>query len=249
MDSNRSRFRVGLIALIAISLVVCPLAAGGFGLAGASAQIAFTPNISPLELTQTAEATTLGALQAPAATVTPFPAPTQESSDALRAPSCVSATEDTIGYDFLGGSDPPLWRICYGGEVLIVGATDSATVALLGAFTDAADLRAQAVAQRDAAARQVGWAWVTLGGGALAFFAGGVAAVGTCSATPLTLGTTFLACVGSAGASLGGLVTTVGSAAVIGMALDTYNTAQATIRHSTADAEQYFRPLQERTNP
>jgi hypothetical protein len=44
-----------LIPLRAISLFVCPLAAGGFGLEGASAQIAFTPNIATLGLTRTVE--------------------------------------------------------------------------------------------------------------------------------------------------------------------------------------------------
>jgi hypothetical protein len=249
MNCHRSRFRIGLIALIAISLFVCPLSWGGWGLGVTEALGSFVPSIVPLEITRTLEGPELGTLQAPAATVTPFPAPAQESRDALRAPSCVSATEDTIGYDFLGGSDPPLWRICFGGEVLIIGATDSETSDLLSAFRAAADLRAQALAQRHSAETLVGWSLVTLGGGVVAFVGGGVAAIGTCAATPLTLGTTFLACVGSAGAALGGLVATVGSAATIGMALETHDTEQATIDDPTADPEQYFRALQERTSP
>ncbi len=248
MNCTASRFRIGLIVLVAISLVACPLAAGGFGLAGANAQISFTPNIPSLELTQTAEVTTLGTIGAPL-TATPFPAPTQETTGAISAPSCAAADEETIGYDFLGGSDPPLWRICFGGEVLIVDATDPVTGDLLGAFRAAADLRAQGVAQFDdarSALRRDRW---TLAGGVVGLIGGGIAAVGTCSATPLTLGTTFLVCVGSGAASLGGLVTTVVSALSIGADREARDTAQATIDDSTADSEQYFRALRERTNP
>jgi hypothetical protein len=63
MADRKKRFRIGLVVLVAISLFVCPLAAGGFGLGGANAQIAFTPNISTLELTQTVEGPGLGTVQ------------------------------------------------------------------------------------------------------------------------------------------------------------------------------------------
>jgi hypothetical protein len=61
MADRKKRFRIGLVVLVAISLFVCPLAAGGFGLGGANAQIAFTPNVSNLVLTQTVEGVSIGA--------------------------------------------------------------------------------------------------------------------------------------------------------------------------------------------
>jgi hypothetical protein len=66
MADRKKRFRIGLVVLLAISLFVCPLAAGGLGLRGANAQIPFTPNIATLELGQTVEGPRLGA-------VTPVP--------------------------------------------------------------------------------------------------------------------------------------------------------------------------------
>ncbi len=66
MRDRKKMFRIGLVVLLAISLFVCPLAAGGLGLRGANAQIAFTPNVSTQELTQTIEGPGLGA-------VTPVP--------------------------------------------------------------------------------------------------------------------------------------------------------------------------------
>jgi hypothetical protein len=55
---RKKRFRIGLVVLVAISLFVCPLAAGGFGPPyGAFAQgerrFPFTPSIAPLEMTVT----------------------------------------------------------------------------------------------------------------------------------------------------------------------------------------------------
>jgi hypothetical protein len=247
MNRHRTRLRTGLIALVAISLVICPLAAGGFGLAGANAQIAFTPNISPLELTQTAEVTPLGALRASAATVTPLPAPAQETSDALRAPSCVSATEDTIGYDFLGGSDPPLWRICFGGEVLIVGATDSETVNLLDEFTDAADRRATAERMIAQARGTLVLAAAGFEVGAGGVVGGALTAAASCATTPF-VGVTVIGCVGGGITALAGLGA-MGVSGVAGlMAGRDLVTYLASRRASAGEAEQYFRALQERSS-
>jgi hypothetical protein len=246
MNYRRSRFRIGLIALIAISLLVCPLAAGGIGLAGANAW-GFTPSIWPLELTQTVEASTLGTLQAPAATVTPFPAPTQESSDVLRAPSCASATEDTIGYDFLGGSDPPLWRICFGGEVLIVGATDLETVTLLGAFRAAADRRAVAEHMLDQAYGMAAVAVAGTGVGIGGVVGGVFAAVASCATTPVAW-FTVVGCVGGGITVLFG-IGAIGVSGVVGsMAVGDVIAYRASRRASAHEAEQNFRALQGRSS-
>jgi len=55
MADRKRRWRIGLIVLVTISLFVCPLAAGGFGLGSVHAQIAFTPNVATLLWTQTVE--------------------------------------------------------------------------------------------------------------------------------------------------------------------------------------------------
>jgi hypothetical protein len=69
-------YDIGLVVLVAISLLVCPLAAGGFGLGGANAQIAFTPNVSTLVLTQTVEGPELGAVQTVSPAEPSLPSPT-----------------------------------------------------------------------------------------------------------------------------------------------------------------------------
>jgi hypothetical protein len=62
MAEHKKRFRTGLVVLVAISLFVCPLAAGGFGIGGANAQLPFTPSIAPLEITRTVVAPDLNLL-------------------------------------------------------------------------------------------------------------------------------------------------------------------------------------------
>jgi hypothetical protein len=65
MGKRKTKFRMALIILIAVSVVVCPFLLGARELryashAGNERQITFTPHVVPLELTQTAEGLLLG---------------------------------------------------------------------------------------------------------------------------------------------------------------------------------------------
>jgi hypothetical protein len=60
------KFRIALIVVVAVSVVVCPLSFGGWGVGVTEAQVSFVPSIEPLEITRTVEGPRLG-------TVTPVP--------------------------------------------------------------------------------------------------------------------------------------------------------------------------------
>jgi hypothetical protein len=80
MADRKKRFRTGLAVLVTISLFVCPLAAGGFGLRAAHAQLPYTPPIIPtLGWTQTAGELGIGVVATVGTPVTvglPTPLPT-----------------------------------------------------------------------------------------------------------------------------------------------------------------------------
>jgi hypothetical protein len=59
MATHRRKLTAGLAAFLAFSLFVC-VATGGASARGPGRQIEFTPHVSPLEMTQTAQATQLG---------------------------------------------------------------------------------------------------------------------------------------------------------------------------------------------
>jgi hypothetical protein len=178
----RDLCRAGLGAILAFCLLIV-FALPGIGPGGASAApgrqgaFTFTPHVTQVGWTATPGATRLGTLGPGMSPVplapTPIPpsptALTHEPDGGLSAPSCTSANEATVGYDFIGGSDPPLWTICFGGTTLVVRATSPETGDLLSAFRAAADLRAQAVAQHDDAERALTWADVGGAGGLVAF--------------------------------------------------------------------------------
>jgi hypothetical protein len=53
MGKHKMKFRIALIVVVAVSVVVCPLSWGGWGLGVTEAQVSFVPSIVPLEITQT----------------------------------------------------------------------------------------------------------------------------------------------------------------------------------------------------
>jgi hypothetical protein len=152
MADRKKRFRIGLVVLVAISLFVCPLAAGGFGLGGANAQIAFTPNVSTLVLTQTVEGPELelGATVEPEAT--PIMHPTFDTNRIVSTEEggfytptyarveCGPSIEDDVCYE-----------LCYAGRCHVYGDDDDR----VGIFVGRVEERRQRVedldTERDAA--------------------------------------------------------------------------------------------------
>ena len=76
MAKNRKGLKAGLAALAALSLLVCMMTGGVPG-GAAAAQITFVPHVTPLMMTQTADALKLSTLTAPASppVAGPTPAP------------------------------------------------------------------------------------------------------------------------------------------------------------------------------
>jgi hypothetical protein len=145
-----------------------------------------------------------------------------------------------------------MWMICFGGEVLIVDASDPAASTLLNAFMIAARDRASAARDLDTANDML---VLGIGGfvvGGVTFLGGAVVTASSCAATPLTfyaLGGTGWLCVGGAITTAGGLGT-VGVAGAAGlMAWNDRNDALDRIDDATDDAEDYFRALQENSVP
>jgi hypothetical protein len=110
---HKMRFPIALIVVVAVSVVVCPLAADGFGLGGASAQIAFTPHISALELTQTAEGIEIEAVATvglpataafPTPPATPIMAPVQSGQYAICGMLRIGSATYPIGDPFSDAS-------------------------------------------------------------------------------------------------------------------------------------------------
>jgi len=246
-----------LAILLALALLWGPLASG-IGPERVSAaprpQVAFTftPRVTEIPRTSTPAPTAVGTLGPPAASVTAIPTPTEEPEDAISAPSCASPGEDTTGYDYLGGSDPPLWMICFGGEVLIVDASDSAASTLLSAFMIAARDRASAANDLETANTTLVLSAVGFGTGLIGFLGGALVSASSCAATPLTfyaLGGTGWLCVGGVVVTTGGLGT-LGVSGVAGFqAWSDHNDAEERLENSTAQAEQYFHILQGLTAP
>jgi hypothetical protein len=87
MAGRRRVFQAELIEIAAFSLFVCVMA-GGASAGLSSAQIEFTPHVTPLEITQTPQATKVGTLVAP--TAPPAGSPTQAPGSAWIVPGLTS---------------------------------------------------------------------------------------------------------------------------------------------------------------
>jgi hypothetical protein len=133
--------RAGLTILRVLGMVVMLLLSGtwiGGVSAGPDLQVAFTftPRVTHVGWTVTPAATIPGALQPQ---ISPVPlAPTSAPPPTPTPGTPVSGGDRVIGYDFLEGSTPPLWRIWYNGQETIVSPDDPSAAALLDEFRGAA---------------------------------------------------------------------------------------------------------------
>ena len=121
MAENRRKAMGGLAALVAFSLFVCSVTGGALARAPRG-QINFTPNIPPLQMTQTAQA--LAIATASVATPTLGPGQSFEEDDPSRPEVILLAGDPRFGYGALA-SDPDLYVIWVtdeaGTHYLIVG--------------------------------------------------------------------------------------------------------------------------------
>ncbi|MGH2619651.1 MAG: hypothetical protein ACRDHG_03645 [Anaerolineales bacterium] len=236
--------RQHLLLFCSILLVLSPFGWGSTYGADAGAQsparqstIAFTPNVTPLVMTVTL-APTLPAAFTMQASPVPMP-PTAVTAVGTPVPvRGLSGGDQTVGYDFIDGSEPPLWRIWFEGRGMVVDPSDPSTSALLAAFLDQAAARAQAQADYESAKQSISSSKVTTGAGLVGVVAGGIVAGLSCAATPLTFwivgGTGWPCVLGLVGAGAGLVATGV---SVVEWALADNDQADASDRLDRANAE------------
>jgi hypothetical protein len=183
--------------------------------AGSDLQVAFTftPRVTHVGWTVTPAATIPGALQPQ---ISPVPLAPTSAPPATPTPSLsVSGGDEVVGYDFLEGSSPPLWRIWSNGQEITVSPDDPSTAALLDEFRTAAIRRAAALGDIDDAQQAASSAGAAAGWGALALGGGVATALVSCAGVPFTFwaaGGTGWACAGGIAAAIGG-----GGAAVVSL--------------------------------
>lgn len=250
--------RQHLLLLASFVLVLSPLGwASAYGAAAGAesparqSTIAFTPNLTPLVMTVTLAPTVPVPIQMQASPV-PMP-PTAVTAVGTPVPvRGLSGGDQTVGYDFIDGSEPPLWRIWFEGRELVVDPSDPEMAALWAAFLDQASLRAQAESDYQSAEQAIRTSRATTGFGALAFLAGGVLAVGSCTTAPLTFlvlgGTGWTCALGIVGAVAG-----LGAAAISGVqwaqASNDKQDASERRDHAAAEAQSLFDALEQTAAP
>lgn len=148
------------------------------------------PQISPVPLAPT---------QIPPSPTAPTPVP------------AISGGDENIGYDFIEGSQRPLWRIWCNGQELVISPQDPADSALLAAFMAQADRAARAAEDINASSQDLHEATATGLFGFVATVGGTITAVLSCAAVPLT----FWAAGGTGWTCAGGVVAAVGGGGAI----------------------------------
>ncbi|MEW6569185.1 MAG: hypothetical protein AB1449_13670 [Chloroflexota bacterium] len=205
--------RLALTLIVPLALGLAPLlAANGQRRAALAAEanrqvaFTFTPEVTPIPPTGTPMATALATL-GPQPSPVPLAPTAGPPAGTPEPPLAISGGDEEVGYDFLEGSDPPLWRIWYQGREIIVNPDDPATPALLDEFRSAA-LRRAAAEDDEADARQaISSAKAGTGWGAVAFIGGGITALVSCAGVPFTFwaaGGTGWTCAGGVAAAVGG---------------------------------------------
>lgn len=189
------------------------------------------PQISPVPLAPT---------QIPPSPTAPTPVP------------AISGGDENIGYDFIEGSQPPLWRIWCNGQDIVISPEDPATAALLDEFRSAALRRVAALgdvedAQQAASSAGAGAFW-----GGLAFVGGVATSIFSCAGVPFTFwaaGGTGWACAGGIAATIGGGGAAVVSLGDLGQAGDDLAEAEEELAATGNLADQAFQALSALASP
>ena len=160
----------------------------------------------------------------------------------------ISGGDSAVGYEFIDTPGSSRWRIWIEDQVYIVDPTDPTTSSLLDAFRSEADKRAGAASAMDQARVEIDNAEATSFWGAVGFVGGGIAALASCLATPLTL-VAGIGCVGGIVAAIGGLGTIGASQTERSQAVTTLNQEMAKYNGATAEAGRLFNALTRNQGP
>ncbi|MEW6569494.1 MAG: hypothetical protein AB1449_15290 [Chloroflexota bacterium] len=250
--------RLVLTLIVPLALGLAPLlAAAGQRRAALAAEanrqvaFTFTPEVTPIPPTGTPMATALATL-GPQPSPLPLAPTAGPTGGTPEPPQAISGGDEDVGYDFLEGSDPPLWRIWYQGREIIVNPDDPATAALLDEFRSAA-LRRAAAEDDEADARQaISSAKAGTGWGAVAFIGGGITALVSCAGVPFT----FWAAGGTGWACAGGIAAAIGGGGAVAVSIGDQLQAETDLEEArleleaaTALAEQTFQALESGSAP
>jgi len=220
-----------------------PLAPSG----GAAQAFTFTPHVTPLALTVTLQPTIPVPVGAQASPI-PVPGGPQPSEGTPEPAQRINGGDSTIGYEFIDTPGSPRWRIWIEDQVFIVDPTDPATGSLLDAFRNEADERVAAASAMDQARLDRKNSDKASLWGAVGLVGGGIAALASCLATPLTL-VAGIGCVGGIVAAIGGLGVIGVSQTERSQAVTTLS--QETVKYSgaTAEAGRLFNALTRNQGP
>ena len=223
MADSRRRLQAGLAALVAFSLFVC-MVTGGASARAPARQIDFTPNVSQLETTQTAQALALGTPTVP----TPGPGRyfdegTESQIPAVARPELLA---DPIGYSAILGY-PGLylvWSTDDSGRRHYYVLEESSDYFQRIRITVDANLSARTALDDTNPWLRLGWAGVRIVGGAGGSLFCGVATAATIATVGLAaiFGTCTLAALGVTGTGIDGFI-------------DVYNSVRAYENHTEED--------------
>jgi hypothetical protein len=206
----------------------------------AQSTVVFTPKITPVNATGTLQATVPSTILSPTAQPEPRSARIETSEGII-----------TVGYDFVGGSDPPRWLIWFGEEGFFVSPDDVSTVALLDAFRDEVENIIEAKTAFENADENINDGYVSMFFEGLGVLGGGVTSVLSCGGVPLT----FWLAGGTGWACAGGITATVGSGGAFKMTWDANKQArkdkidaEKELNRATGEAEELFEALKNQNN-
>ena len=209
--------------------------------------LTFTPHVTPLDLTVTPQPT-VPVPVGPLASPIPIPGGPQPSNGTPEPTPKISGGDSTVGYEFIDTPESPRWRIWIEDQVYIVSPDDPATIALLDAFRNEADKRATAASAMDQAKLDSKNSDKASLWGAVGLVGGGIAALASCLATPLTL-VAGIGCVGGIVAAICGLGAIGTSQAERGQAVATLNQETTNYNSATAEAGRLFDALTRNQGP
>lgn len=138
----------------------------------------------------------------PQASPIPVPDSTPQASVTPEPFDQTRGGDERIGYMLLPGSEPPMWKVWYGGEVLHISPEDPAEAALLTHFMLTAHNQSIEQANMQLAEHSRNEAKGSVARGIAEIAIGGIVAAGSCATTPLTFwaaGGSGWVCAGSIG--------------------------------------------------
>jgi len=243
MAKYKAKIRIGLMVFLVVCVILCPLAWGGYSVHyGAHAQekrddpIEFTPHVTEIVLTVTPESTALDDLR-PQPSPVPLAPTTPEVVGTPEPTMPTDGGDETVGYAQIRGSEPPMWRIWFGGEELYISPDDPAASVLLTQFMIAAEERSTKIGEAEDAEHSRNREIISVVRGIGELVLGSIVSAVSCSTVPVTFwvaGGTGWACAAGIGS--------------IGVGISEINTGRREIRYQGTKYTESVEAMEDATN-